>query len=97
LFIPSDKISEIAGEIMALNKNEFTAPSLEEVKEFFKSKGYSEEGAIKAWEHYDYGNWIDTKGTPVKNWKQKMNTNWLREEFKIVENSSGNSNNKMVY
>jgi len=66
-------------------KPEFVPPTLDQVKEFFASKGYSEQGAIKAWEHYEYGGWCDTHGTPVRAWKQKMNTNWLRDEFKLQE------------
>ena len=71
----------------------FTPPTLDEVKAFFKSKGYSDIGATKAWEHYELGNppWHDTQGTPVRAWKQKMNTNWLRDEFKVVT-----TGNKMV-
>ena len=66
-------------------KKGFTPPTLDEVKKFFKEKGYSEAGAIKAWEHYEYGEpkWTDTHGTPVRAWKQKMNTNWLKPEYLI--------------
>jgi hypothetical protein len=97
-FIPGDKINEIAGEIMKLNTNNFVPPSLDEVKEFFRSKGYSEESAIKAWEHYEYGEpaWTDTAGKPVRAWKQKMNTNWLKPENKIVEKNINNPMNGMV-
>ncbi len=73
------------------SKKEFESPTLADVKQFFASKGYSEEGAIKAWEHYEYGNppWTDTHGTPVRAWKQKMNTNWLRPEYKLNESPRG--------
>lgn len=83
---------------MELNKSSFVPPTLQEVKEFFKSKGYSEQGAIKAWEHYEYGEpaWHDANGKPVRAWKQKMNTNWLRDEFKIVENNSSEVSNGLV-
>ncbi len=96
-FISETDIPKIATEIAGISKGSFIPPTLNEVKEFFKSKGYSETGAIKAWEHYDYGNWIDSKGTPVRNWKQKMNTNWLRDEYKIVDNSKENGNTQMVF
>lgn len=94
MFISEDSISEIAGKIMELNKNSFIPPTLEEVKEFVKSKGYIEDCAIKAWEYYEAMNWKDNNGKPVKSWKAKIIAIWLREEFKIVEKSG---NNGMVY
>lgn len=64
-------------------KKKFIVPSLEEVKQFFKEKGYTQESAIKAWNHYNFASWHDTTGKPVLNWKQKMNTVWFKEENKI--------------
>jgi uncharacterized protein YdaU (DUF1376 family) len=64
-------------------KKKFTPPTLEDVKVFFREKGYSEYGAAKAHEHYELADWHDTHGNPVLSWKQKMNTNWLKPEFKI--------------
>lgn len=61
----------------------FKPPTLDEVKAYFKEKGYTEESAIKAFEHYDLADWHDAKGSKVKNWKQKMNTNWLVEKNKV--------------
>jgi hypothetical protein len=73
-----------------VKKKGFVPPTLDEVKKFFKEKGYSEAGAIKAWEHYEYGEpkWTDTHGTPVRAWKQKMNTNWLKPEYLIHKQNS---------
>ena len=70
----------------------FIPPTIDEVKSFFKEKGYSEEGAKKAWEHYEYGEpkWTDTHGTPVRAWKQKMNTNWLKPEYLIKKTGESN-------
>lgn len=83
----SDAIKDIK-EIKERNKGKrssFMPPSLEEVKEYFKFRGYTEESAVKAWNHYDLADWHDTSGKPVLNWKQKMNTVWLKPENKIVE------------
>lgn len=55
----------------------FTPPTILEVIEFFKSKGSTENRAKEAFEYYELGNWTDSKADPVKNWKQKMNTNWI--------------------
>lgn len=61
-------------------------PTLKEVKEFCTEKGYSESLAVRAYEHYDYANWFDTRGKKVLNWKQKIVTVWLTEENKPISN-----------
>jgi hypothetical protein len=58
----------------------FIPPSLSEVIFFFKTNGYSEAAATKAFNCYDLSDWIDTKGNQVKNWKQKMNNVWFTPE-----------------
>lgn len=74
------------------NKNQskttsFIPPTITQVKDFFKEKGYSEETAIRAWNHYENGEpkWTDTNGKPVRSWKQKMLTNWCKPENKIAD------------
>jgi len=67
------------------SKPKFTPPSLDEVKAFFKEKGYNDIGAKKAWDYYEAGNWHDGKGNPVKNWKQKLTGIWLKDEYKIEQ------------
>lgn len=62
----------------------FIAPTLKEVMEFFKEKGYSESSAVKAFDYYTLGDWIDAKGNQVKNWKQKMNGVWFKDENKVI-------------
>ena len=73
----------------------FIPPTLDEVKAFFKEKGYNEETAIRAWNHYENGEpkWTDTTGKPVKAWKQKMLTNWCKPENKIVDKPTETKNN----
>ena len=58
-------------------------PSLQEVKDYFLAKGYSPEIAEKAFNYYDANNWKDSKGKPVKSWKQKMIGVWFKDENKI--------------
>lgn len=53
-------------------KKEFTPPTLEEVKSWFVENGSTAEAGAKAWQYYTDGNWNDSKGQPVKNWRQKM-------------------------
>lgn len=70
------------------NKKEFIKPTLQEVKDYFKEKGYKEEAAIRSFEYYEAGEWKDGKGNKVRNWKQKMLSVWMKEENKIVEQNS---------
>ena len=54
-------------------KKIFIPPKLEEVENYIKEKKLN----INAKEFLDYfeaGNWIDSKGNKVKNWKQKILT-----------------------
>lgn len=65
-------------------KNSFVPPKVEEVKMFFKEKGYTEEAAVKAFDYYTDGNWHDKSGSPVRNWKLKMHV-WFKDGYKIQE------------
>lgn len=66
-------------------KKVFTPPILEDVILFFKENNYSEFVAKKAFDYYSEGNWKDSKGLQVKNWKQKMRGVWFKDEYKISE------------
>lgn len=57
-------------------KGEFVPPTLEEIEAYCKERGNS----VDAKYFYDYfttGHWKDSKGNPVRNWKQKLIT-WER-------------------
>jgi len=52
----------------------FVPPTLEEVQQYISEKGLK---YVKAEDFYNYfteGNWTDSKGNKVKNWKQKLLT-----------------------
>jgi len=66
------------------NKN----PELQEVLDYFKENGFSEAAAKKAFDYYESGNWHDSKGNQVKNWKQKMQGVWFKDENKIQTTST---------
>ncbi len=54
-------------------KKRFVPPTLEEVKAYIEEKHLS----VRAEDFFDYfteGNWKDSKGNQVKNWKQKLLT-----------------------
>lgn len=57
-----------------------TIPSLDDVVSYFKDKGYKEDAAKKAWAYYDAAGWRDSRGKPVKSWKQKMIAVWMQPE-----------------
>jgi len=61
------------------------APTLEEVQIFFKENGYSIEIATKAFRYYADANWRDSRGEPVRAWKQKMRGVWFKDEHKHQE------------
>ena len=64
-------------------------PELSEVVEYFVQNGYSSEAGKKAFDYYQASiegtrrkMWRDSKGNPIKNWKQKMRSVWFKEENK---------------
>ena len=65
-----------------------TFPSIEDVKDFFREKGYSQDTAVKAFEYYSINQWKDGNGKPVKNWKQKMIAVWFKPENLIKKTST---------
>ena len=63
------------------NKNKY--PTLEEIQTYIKEKQLKVDGK----QFYDYfteGNWVDSKGNKVKNWKQKLLT-WNKYNITKVE------------
>jgi hypothetical protein len=61
-------------------KKVLTPPTLQEVEEYFKENGYTVLSAGKAYKYYDTADWHDSKGSKVKNWKQKMQSVWFKPE-----------------
>ena len=51
----------------------FVPPTLEEVKAYCKERNSSVDPK-QFFEYFDVGKWIDSKGEPVRNWKQKLIT-----------------------
>ena len=64
-------------------KKVFKPPTVEDVKKYFKENGYTEISGEKAFNFYDTANWHDSRGNKVKNWKQKMQGVWFKDENKI--------------
>lgn len=69
----------------------FIKPTIEEVKQYFSENGYLESVAIKAFNYYDIADWHDSNDKAIKNWKQKMQSVWFKEENKIKQNNESQS------
>ena len=48
-------------------------PTLEEIEEYISDKNLNVD-AKKFFDYFDAGEWLDSKGKPVRNWKQKLIT-----------------------
>ena len=74
---------------ITIKKSRFQPPTLEEINEYIKEKNLVVDGK-QFFEYFDVGNWIDSKGNKVKNWKQKLLT-WnkfkqpVREKPKTIK------------
>jgi hypothetical protein len=60
-------------------------PTLDELKDYCELKGYSRDYGDKIFEYYNVSGWHDSRGKPVKNWKQKLISTWFKEEYKLVK------------
>lgn len=54
-------------------KTKFVKPTLEEIKNYIEEKSLNV-NADDFYQYFEEGNWIDSKGNKVKNWKQKLLT-----------------------
>lgn len=57
--------------------------NVNEIIDYFKDKGYTEESAKKFYDFYSVSDWKDSNGKKVINWKQKAQSVWFTEENKI--------------
>lgn len=57
-------------------------PTLPQAIEFFRSYGFPESHAKFVFDYYQVADWHDSKGNPVRNWRQKFKGNWMDEKFK---------------
>ena len=74
--IEKDKETDTESKKKGKTKKRFTKPTLEEVQAYCKERN-NKVDAKAFFEYYETGHWIDAKGNPVKNWKQKVLT-WER-------------------
>ena len=64
-------------------KDKFIPPSKIEVQEYFFEKGYSGLSADRFYEGYHAADWHDSQGKKIRNWKQKAQHVWFKEENQI--------------
>ena len=63
-------------------ERKFAPPTLEEVKAYCQERN-SPVDAQQFFEYYEVSSWKDSKGNPVKNWKQKLIT-WEKHDAPVV-------------
>lgn len=75
--IPSMGIPSIGKDSIGKDSKErgkkFVPPTLDDVKAYANERG-NKVDPVKFFDYYNAGNWADSKGNPVKNWKQKLIT-----------------------
>lgn len=64
-------------------KTTFSPPTIWEVEQYFTTNQYNIATARKAWNFYEVADWHDSQGKKVRNWKQKMQSVWFKEENKM--------------
>ena len=67
-------------------RKRFVPPTLDEVKAYCKERN-NDVDAQKFFDYYKQGGWKDSKGNPVKNWKQKLIT-WENKQPKTEKTKS---------
>lgn len=77
--------------------NTFSPPTIDEVKTYFREKGYKPDIAQRAFDYYTAADWCDSQGNKVKNWKQKMIANWFRPEHAITADNEPQPRKKEVW
>ena len=80
--LPQDSIDKISVVEDSIDENKkgkkrkvFVPPTFEEVLKYAKEKG-REDLAKEFFDYFTVGDWVDSQGTKVKNWKQKFLT-WI--------------------
>lgn len=71
----------------------FTPPTLEEVKAYCRERG-NDVDPEKFYSYFSEGNWIDGRGNPVKNWKQKLITWEGKQRGNIIRDTKPDGDSK---
>lgn len=71
--IVEDKKEKTEKKEKPKKEKEFVPPTFEQILEYAKSRG-REDIAKKFYDYFSAGEWVDSKGQKVRNWKQKFIT-----------------------
>lgn len=71
--LKKDKESNNDKKVIKRDKRKFTPPTFDDVSTYCKERNSSVDPK-KFFDYFNAGNWIDSKGNPVRNWKQKIIT-----------------------
>lgn len=66
-------------KLLSTKKDKFIPPTLEEVVAYCQERNKGVDG-YKVYDYYSSNDWKDSKGSPIKNWKQKIIGVWEKEE-----------------
>lgn len=77
------KDEEVQGKKGKKKKLVFVPPTKIEVHEYFFDNGFSGLSADRFFEGYAAADWHDSQGKQIRNWKQKAQQVWFKEENKI--------------
>lgn len=69
---------EIQAATKEIKKKPFTPPTIEEWLDFCREKNLNLGKMRNAYDGYVAANWHDTKGNPIRNWKQKILMVWMQ-------------------
>ena len=72
------------------SKKEWIPPTLEEVEQYAKERGVPDL-AVRFYEYFSVGKWVDSEGKPVRSWKQKFLT-WESKAKERRNNRETNGN-----
>ena len=67
---------------------QFVPPTLEEIQNYINEKNLNVD-AKKFYDYFTVGEWVDSKGNKVKNWKQKLLTWNSSNQNKTRQQSNG--------
>lgn len=76
------------------NNKKFIAPTREEVRLYAQERN-STVDPDRFFDFYDAGGWADSKGTPVRNWKQKFIT-WEKKDAETPKKPEKITNNPFM-
>ena len=74
-------------EIKEKKSKVFIPPSPKEFSDYCKAEGYYHI-AENAFKGYEEGDWHDTHGNKIKNWKQKLQNGWFKNSEKREDTSN---------